>query len=128
MSTQVTLGLPGETYQRVAEYAAYAHRDLSEVIATALASTLPSSEAIQQLQGIANLPDQEILALTELRLEPETDCRLSELLDHQQAGTISDAERVELATLMRKYEIGVLRQSQALAEVVSRGLLPPLQQ
>ena len=90
MSTQITLNLPDETYQRVAEYAAYAHRDLSEIIATALASTLPSTDSIHQLQAIAKLSDQEVLALTELRLEPETDRRLSELLDHQQAGTITD--------------------------------------
>src|SRR5438105_3111509 len=99
MSTQVILNLPDETYQRVAEYAEFAHRDLSEIVATALASTLPSSEAIQQLQGIAKISDQEVLALTELRLESETDRRLSELLDRKQAGTISDSERVELASL-----------------------------
>ena len=49
----------------------------------------------------------------------------SELLDHQQAAQLADAGQAELAALMRTYEIGLLRQSQALAEAVSRGLLPP---
>ena len=127
MSTQITLNLPDETYQRVTEYAAYANRDLSEIIAAALVSTLPSSDVIHQLQSTAKLTDREVLALTELRLEPEADRRLSELLDRQQAGKISDMERAELSSLMKTYEMSLMRQSRALAEAVSRGLMPPLQ-
>ena len=127
MSTQVILNLPDETYERAAQYAAYAKRDLSDIITTALASTLPSREAIHQLQAIAKLSDREVLALTELRMEPEADRQLSELLERQQAGRLSEMEQAELAALMKIYELGLLRQSQALAEAVQRGLLPPLQ-
>jgi len=127
MSTQIILNLPDETYQRAAQYAAYAERDLSEIIAAALASTLPSLDAIDQLRAIAEFPDREVLALAELRMEPEADRRLSQLLDRQQAGELSDLERAELAALMRTYEMGLLRQSQALAEAVRRGLRPPLE-
>jgi hypothetical protein len=127
MSTQVILNLPDETYQRATQYAAYANRDVSEIIVAAIASTLPSLEAIAQLRTIAKLTDREVLALTELRMEPEADRRLSELLDCQQAGELSDLERAELAALMRTYEMGLLRQSQALAEAVRRGLIPPLE-
>jgi len=48
-------------------------------------------------------------------------------LDRQQAGKLGEIEQAELAALMKIYEIGLLRQSQALAEAVHRGLLPPLQ-
>jgi len=123
----VILNLPDETYQRATQYAAYANRDVSEIIVAAIASTLPSLEAIAQLRTIAKLTDREVLALTELRMEPEADRRLSELLDCQQAGELSDLERAELAALMRTYEMGLLRQSQALAEAVRRGLIPPLE-
>lgn len=71
--------------------------------------------------------DDEIVALTELRMEREADLRLSTLLDRQQAGDLTDLERAELAALMRAYEMGLLRQSQALAEAVRRGLRPPLE-
>lgn len=125
MSTQVTLTLPDDAYERAFRYAAYAKRDLSEIIA-ALTSSLPSIEAIDELKGISKLPDREILALTELRMEPEADRRLSERLEEQQAGTLSDLERAELASLMKGYELGLLRQSQALAEGVRRGLIAPL--
>jgi hypothetical protein len=127
MSTQLILNLPEETYERVAQLAACAKRDVSEIIAAALASSLPSLEVIAQLRNITNLPDQEILHLTELRLAPEVDLRLSELLDRKQAGELTELELAELAALMRMYEMGLLRQSQALAEGVKRGLIPPLQ-
>ncbi len=122
----MTLNLPDDTFERAAKHAAYAHRDVPEIIAAALASSLPSMEAIDQLRTISKLPDQEILALTELQMESETDRRLSELLDRQQAGEVTDLERAELAALMRAYEMGLLRQSQALVEAVRRGLRPPL--
>lgn len=126
MSTQVTVTLPDDAYERVSRYAAYANRDLSEIITTALASSLPSIDAIDELQGISKLPDRALLALTELRMESEADRRLSELLEQQQRGDLGDLERAELAALMRSYEIGLLRQSQALVEAVRRGLIPPL--
>lgn len=127
MGTQVTLNLPDDTFERAAKYAAYAHRDVSEIIAAALASSLPSNDAIDQLRAISKLPDQEIVAMTELRMEADADLRLSALLDRQQAGELTDLEGAELAALMRTYEMGLLRQSQALVEAVSRGLRPPLE-
>jgi hypothetical protein len=127
MSTQVVLNLPDETYERAAQYAAYAKREVAEIIAAALASTLPSRDAINQLRSITKLPDSDVLALTKLRMEPQADRRLSELLDRKQAGELTDVEQAELAALMRNYEMGLLRQSQALAEAVRRGLIPPLQ-
>src|SRR6185369_6019277 len=127
MGTQVTLNLPDDTFERAAKYAAYAHRDVSEIIAAAQPSSLPSMDAIDQLRAISKLPNEEIVALTELRMENETDRRLSELLEHQQAAELTDLERAELAALMRAYEMGLLRQSQALVEAVNRGLRPPLE-
>ena len=127
MSTQLILNLPDDTYERVAQFAACAKRNVSEIIAAALASSLPSLDAITQLRNIAKLSDREVLTLTELRLAPEVDRRLSELLGRQQAKELTDLEQAELAALMRMYEMGLLRQSQALAEAVKRGLIPPLQ-
>ena len=68
MSTQLILSLPDDTYERVAQFAACAKRDVSEIIAAALASSLPSLDAIAQLRNITKLSDREILQLTELRL------------------------------------------------------------
>ncbi len=126
MSTQVVLNLSDETYERVTQFAAYAQRNVSEIVTSALTSVLPSLATLAQLRNMTNLSDRAVLALTELRMASEADQRLSELLDHQQAGELTDPEGAELAALMRTYEIGLLRQSQALAEAVHRGLIPPL--
>jgi hypothetical protein len=122
MSTKIVLKLPDDVYERAAQFAAYANRDLAEIITATLASSLPSTTTINQLRSIRKLSDQEVLALTDLRLEPKVDRRLSELLERQQAGTLTDIEQAELAALMHVYEMGLLRQSQALAEAVRRGL------
>jgi hypothetical protein len=127
MSTEVILQLPDDVYERAAQFAAYAHRDLTEIITATLASSLPSLDVLNQLRAISKLSDEEILALTKLRLEPKVNRRLSELLDRQQAGTLTGSQQAELAALMQIYELGLLRQSQALAEAVTRGLCEPLQ-
>ncbi len=127
MGMQITLNLPNETYERITKYAAYAKREMSDVIAAAIDSTLPSPEIIQQLQAITKLSDCELLAQTEAKMERKADRRLSHLLERQQAGKLPDSEHAELAALMRTYESNLLQVSQALAEAVRRGLLPPLQ-
>jgi len=126
MSTRITVSLPDDTYRRAESYAAYAQREISEIIVAALATSLPSLEVIEELRGIANLPDAEVAALTDLRMEHEADRRLSALLSRQQSGQLTDLARAELAALMQEYEVALLRQSQALAEAVRRGLRPPL--
>lgn len=64
--------------------------------------------------------------LTELQMESEQDARLSELLDRQQSGTLSEGDRSELQTLMHVYQEGLLRKATALSEAVKRGLIEPL--
>ncbi len=41
MSTQVVLNLPDDTYERVTQFAAYAQRNVSEIVTAALTSVLP---------------------------------------------------------------------------------------
>src|SRR5690348_5275107 len=103
VSTQITVNLPDDTYKRIKTYAAYAQRDLSEIITAALSTSLPSLAVIDELRAISNLPDADIVALTELRMEPEADHRLSALLRRQQAGKLTELERAKLAALMRNY-------------------------
>ena len=60
-------------------------------------------------------------------LSAADDRRLSELLNRQQAGTLTDAEHPELTALMEVYQTQLLRKARALRESVRRGLRPPLQ-
>jgi hypothetical protein len=59
-------------------------------------------------------------------MEPEQDARLSDLLDRQQSGILTETERKELQTLMQIYQEGLLRKATALSEAVKRGLMEPL--
>ncbi|MEW5988466.1 MAG: hypothetical protein AB1791_17695 [Chloroflexota bacterium] len=53
--------------------------------------------------------------------------RLSDLLERQREENLAEGERPELLALMQIYQQLWLRQSEALAEAVSRGLRPPLE-
>ncbi|MEZ4658552.1 MAG: hypothetical protein R2911_13355 [Caldilineaceae bacterium] len=127
MSTQVLLELPDETYQRASQLARLTSRGVTDVLTDVLSLSLPLlDEGSSAASAIDTLSDREILQLTELQMHSDEDTRLSELLDQQQAGAISEIERMELANLMRIYQVGLLRKAQALAEAVHRGLRPPL--
>ncbi len=129
MSTQITITLPDEIYQRAERFARLANRDLASVLADTIQLSIPSIGAASlDIEPIANLSDQQVLALTELQMEPEQDDRLSELLDRQQADLLAENDRLELQTLMQIYQEGLLRKATALSEAVKRGLIEPLNQ
>ncbi|BAZ68100.1 hypothetical protein NIES4106_28590 [Fischerella sp. NIES-4106] len=123
MSTQITITLPDEVYQRAERFARLANRDIASVLADTIQLSIPPIRAdILDLEPVSTLSDQQVLALTELQMESEQDARLSELLDRQQAGLLIEDERLELQTLMQIYQEGLLRKATALSEAVKRGL------
>ncbi len=83
-------------------------------------------EPNQNLAPLSTLSDRQIIALTELQMEPSQDQRLSQLLQTQQERILTTAEQSELEILMEIYQAGLLRKAQALNESVKRGLRQPL--
>ena len=129
MSTQITITLPDDLYQRAQRFAQLANRDLASVLADTIQHFIPSiSSDAEALRPLSDLPDEEILALTQLQMNPVQDSRLSALLDRQQAGFLTEAEHPELQTLMLIYQEGLLRKATALSEAVHRALISPLSQ
>ena len=126
MSTEVTLTLPDTIYQRAARLASVSNRPVAEVLAEVIATSLPPVEAMSEFSPISELSDQEVLRLSELNPDEAEDERYSELLDRQQAGVITEAERAELSVLMQRYQWNLLRKAEALAEAVKRDLREPL--
>jgi hypothetical protein len=55
------------------------------------------------------------------------DGRLSDLLDRQQATSLTAAEHSDLTALMALYQRLLLRKAQGLREAVRRGLRQPVQ-
>ena len=127
MSNQITITLPDDVYQKAEHFARLANRDLASVLVDTIQFSIPpiSLEATT-LEPVSALSDQQVLALTELQMESEEDIRLSELLDKQQAGIVTESEHSELQTLMQIYQEGLLRKATALSEAVKRGLIKEL--
>ncbi|MBD2438462.1 hypothetical protein [Nostoc sp. FACHB-110] len=127
MSTKITITLPDEIYQRAERFARLANRDIASILADTIQLSIPVvSTEINNLDSVSVLSNEQVLALTELHMEPEQDSRLSELLDRQQAGTMTENELSELKALMQIYQEGLLRKATALNEAVKRGLIQPL--
>jgi hypothetical protein len=128
MSTQVTLTLSDELYEQAKRWAALTQRDLSETLTDALTIVLTPVHTTPEFeQPIATLPDEQILILSQAQMETNLGERLGTLLEKQREGTLAEAEHSELLALMQLYEQRWLRQSEALAEAVRRGLRAPLE-
>jgi hypothetical protein len=134
MSTQVTLTIPDEIYQRAHRFARLTNQDIASVLAHSIVQAIPPlGEHLDTLpanttcsEAFADLTDTQILALTELQLEPEQDNQLSHLLDQQQAGTLTEDTQIELEALLQLYQEGLVRKATAIAEAVKRGIMAPL--
>jgi DNA-binding transcriptional ArsR family regulator len=105
--------------RQATQVAAQTERSVEEVLASWLES------AISELP-IEQLSDSAVLALTELQLTDEQQATLSRLLTQNQEGTLGAGAQRQLDELMRLYEHGLLRKSQALRVAVQRGLIQPL--
>jgi hypothetical protein len=128
MSTQVTLTLPDDLYERALQWSAIMQRDVPETLADALDIILTPIQPLPDAgQPVGALSDEEVLALCQRQMAPEAGERLNCLLEKQREGELSADERHELLALMQLYNQLWLRQSEALAEAVSRRLRPPLQ-
>lgn len=120
MSQQITLEVSEQVVRQATQVAAQTERSVEEVLASWLES------AVTELP-VEELRDEEILALTELQLTGEQQASLDKLLSQNQEGTLDVEEQKQLDELMRLYEHGLLRKSQALRIAVKRELIAPLQ-
>lgn len=128
MITQLTVTVQDRVQDRARQLSRLTGHSMEEMLAALLELSLsPFIPQIDFDQSLSSLPDSEIVALTDLQMQPERSQRLSALLDKQQNAAMTETERIELQTLMHVYEIGMVYKSQALAEAVKRGLQAPLQ-
>ena len=128
MSTQVTLTLPDELYEHARRWATITQRDLSETLTDALTIVLTPVYTIPRLEKpVSSLSDEDVLALSRAQMKPAQGRRLSELLEKQRESILTEGERSELLALMQVYSQLWIRQSEALAEAVRRGLREPLE-
>jgi hypothetical protein len=130
MSDELTVTLPSDLSERAKRLAETSGREVNDVLTTILELSLPPlplSPSFDSTASLSELSNEQILALTELEMLPEPDSRLSDLLEKQQTDGLTELEQIEHQSLLRVYELGLLRKSQALAEAVKRGLREPLE-
>lgn len=120
MSQQITLEISEEVVRQAAQVAAQTERSVEEVLTSWL-------ESIVTEMPVEELSDAEVLALTELQFTVEQQIALDNLLAQNREGALDIEGQRQLDELMRLYEHGLLRKSQALRVAVQRELIAPLQ-
>lgn len=120
MSQQVTIQVSEQVVRHAETVASQTQRRIEEVLAEWL-------ESVVDELPVETLADSEVLGLTQLQLSDEQQTALSVLLDRNRENSLDEQDRRHLDELMRVYEHGLLRKSQALRVAVQRGLLEPLQ-
>jgi len=125
--TQVTLTLSDDLYENAQRWATITRKGLDETLTNALAIVLTPVHSEPKLeQPVGNLSDDMLLTMVKVRMQPEQGKRLEELLTLQSEGRLTSRQRNELQALMQVYDQLWLRQSEALAEAVQRGLIDPM--
>jgi len=119
---QVTLTLPDQLWERAALFAQRSGRDVADLLAETIELSLDPLVGSPQERPLDTWSDSEVLASIEAELPAAEDRRLSELLDRQQAATLTADDRTELQLQMHMYQEGLLRKAQAVREAVRRGL------
>lgn len=124
MSSQITLTLRDDVMRRAEHVAQGSGRQVADVLKDAIETTFtPLGSAA--LSPVTGLPDDELLAVADSMMKPREGRRFNELLARQSEGPMTPAERAEFLTLVQIHDEGILRKSEAIAEVARRGLRGP---
>lgn len=115
MAEIVTLELPETLAQRAKEIAALTNRRIEDVLVEWI------DRASQELP-VESLPDDWVLALCDMQMEPEQQEALSELLERNREGQLDNKQVNQLNDLMQVYRSGLVRKARVLKVAVERGL------
>ena len=119
MAEIVTLELPETLAQRAKEIAALTNRRIEDVLVEWI------DRASTELP-VESLPDDWVLALCDMQMEPEQQEALSKLLARNSEGQLNHEEANQLDEWMQVYRSGLVRKARALKVAVERGLRPAL--
>lgn len=122
--TQVILNLPEGLAQQALSRAALTGG--MEDYLTGLIAQDVAGDPDQEMRLMASLSDEDVLALADLRLTPQEDSRLHELLELNSDGRLTPENDRELNDLMKIYDEGMLKKALGWAEAVRRKLRPPI--
>lgn len=118
----ITVELPDNLYQNVSSLAERTNRKIDEIIADKLEDNF-EVENIEFEQNVSNWSDEDVLALANSQMSSAQSERMSELLDREQAGNITNTEKSELNIYIKSLQFAALQKSFGLAEAVKRELI-----
>lgn len=121
MSEIVTLEMPDELAQRARALAAATNRRFEEAMVEWIGRAVAEP-------AVELLPDNELLALSEAKLDTVRQDELSDLLVRHREGQLQENDRARLDVAMTDYRRGLVLKARALKEAVARGLKPLLGQ
>jgi len=127
MTTQITITLSDDVYERAKRLADISGHDLNDAVALTLADVLPPLPTVLDNRPLESLSDAELIKTADSMMDDTLAKRMSALLYKQQAEIkgLSETEQAELQILFEIYEIGQLRKAEAMVATVKRGLREP---
>ncbi|QOV23252.1 hypothetical protein [Anabaenopsis elenkinii] len=129
MTIPITINLPETLAASVQRLGKATAREVSDVLLDTLEIVLPTLDNLSEMSinsNIADISDQEVLELANLKMDVVQNQRLGELQAKGKNTGLTAGERYELLILMSLYQMGQLRKSEGLAEAVKRGIKTPL--
>jgi hypothetical protein len=121
----ITIDLAPEIVQRLQVEADRQGLDLGRMLADAAVALLGRQDmpmTADRSETIAQMSDEQVLALCDAMLSVDEQARLSELLGRHGEGELGEAEVGELDGLMQVYRTGLVRKAEAWKVAVERGL------
>jgi hypothetical protein len=123
----VTLPVPEEIYDRARQVAAGTAQSVEAVLLQQLQAAfmaplppLPPDEQ-RELEALTSLSDEALWTLAREQMAPDKQARLHVLMDANSQGTLEEAQRVELETLVAQGQRLSVRKAQAAALLTERG-------
>ncbi len=124
----VVLRLPDDMIEHIQSFGQITRRDVVTVLTDTLELMWPAWGTLKSLNNsppVEKLADKEVLALADSCMDSSQNTRLGELQTHGKIEGLTASEQFELLVLIHSFQIGQLRKSEGLAEVVRRGLREP---
>jgi hypothetical protein len=123
----VTLPVPADIYDRAQQVAAGTAQSVEAVLLQQLQAAfmaplpaLPPDEQ-RQLEALTHLSDEALWTLARAQMAQDKQARMQVLMDANSQGTLDEAQRAELETLVAQGQRLNVRKAQAAALLTERG-------
>jgi hypothetical protein len=132
LMSKYTISIPNTLYEKAQRLAKQTSQSVDDVIYTRLEGALdqpmlalPAGEQAE-LQAMSYLSNDALWTIAREQMQPELQDTMSQLMDKNSKGTITDDEFRELSELVERGQRLTLRKSQAMKLLLDRGYVVSL--